>query len=135
MLLRGDQQPEPSAGKRRETSCEIRHSGIGWHPVELACKWFGHDRGPDFLGVRYTTSGDGDGDLSFYIGSKCLRCGYLQEVDVVGLEPFVFSKTWMRKEFEFWKRHFETDIEQAAEQDGGPVISARRDPDPDQDLF
>ena len=91
----------------------------GGRPVDLACKWFGHQAGAEFLGVRFTASDDSNGELAFYIGSKCLQCSEMQEIDVTGIETAVFSKMWMRKEFEFWRKHFEME----ASEDGSMVAT------------
>ena len=76
------------------------------NPVDLCCRWLGHRTGNEYLGVRYTEGDDGEGQLSFYISVECFRCGQVQEVDVSGLETAIFSRTWMKKEVGFWRKHY-----------------------------
>ena len=76
------------------------------NPVDLACRWFGHRNGNEFLGVRYKEGDDGEGQLSFYISVECFRCAQVQETDVTGLQNSIFTGSWMKKEVDFWKRHY-----------------------------
>ena len=76
------------------------------NPVDLACKWFGHRTGNEYLGVRYSEADDGERHLSFYISVKCLRCDKTQEADVTGLETAIFTRSWMKRQVDFYRKHY-----------------------------
>ena len=49
----------------------------------LACEWHGHVLKDDFVGSRYTVNEEDDSAaLTFYVGSKCVRCGEVQESEL-----------------------------------------------------
>ena len=76
------------------------------NPADLACQWFGHRTGNEHLGVRYSEADDGEGQLTFYISVKCFRCGKVQEADVTGLETAIFSRSWMKRQVDFYRAHY-----------------------------
>ena len=84
------------------------------NPVDLCCRWLGHKQGNELLGVRYTESDDGEGQLSFYISVECFRCGQVQETDVTGLQHSIFTRSWMKRQVDFWRQHFGVTTEQAS---------------------
>ena len=78
------------------------------NPVDLCCRWLGHRTGNEYLGVRYNEGDDGEGHLSFHISVECFRCGQVQETDVTGLQNSIFTRSWMKRQVDFWRKHHNT---------------------------
>ena len=76
------------------------------NPIDLCCRWLGHRNGNEYLRVRYNEDDDGEGQLSFYISVECFRCGQMQEVDISDQQNSMFSRSWIKKEIGFWRKHY-----------------------------